>query len=48
VPSKSFAFLAALRRPDGSYRYSRAYATTPVFVTAQVLPALSRKPLPIR
>ena len=27
-----------LRRPDGSYRYSRAYASTPVWVTAQVLP----------
>jgi prenyltransferase beta subunit len=48
VPPKSFAFLASLRRPDGSYRYSRAYATTPVWVTAQVLPALMRKPLPLR
>jgi len=48
VPAKAFAFLASLRRPDGSYRYSRAYATTPVWVTAQVLPALMRKPLPLR
>lgn len=48
VPAKAFAFLAALRRADGSYRYSRAYATTPVWVTAQVLPALMRKPLPLR
>ncbi len=47
-PAKAFAFLAKLRRPDGSYRYSRAYATTPVWVTAQVLPALVKKPLPLR
>jgi prenyltransferase beta subunit len=47
-PGKAFAFLASLRRPDGSYRYSRAYATTPVWVTAQVLPALVKKPLPLR
>jgi hypothetical protein len=46
-PPKAFTFLASLRRPDGSYRYSRAYATTPVWVTAQVLPALARKPLPL-
>ncbi len=37
-----------LRRPDGSYRYSRSYATTPVWVTAQVVPALARKPFPLR
>jgi prenyltransferase beta subunit len=47
-PSGAFAFLATLRRADGSYRYSRAYATTPVWVTAQVLPALVKKPLPLR
>ena len=47
-PRKAFAFLASLRRPDGSYRYSRAYATTPVWVTAQVLPALVKKPFPLR
>jgi hypothetical protein len=47
-PQSAFRFLASLRRPDGSYRYSRAYATTPVWVTAQVLPALARKPLPLR
>jgi hypothetical protein len=47
-PARSFAFLAMLRRADGSYRYSRAYATTPVWVTAQVLPALVRKPFPLR
>jgi hypothetical protein len=43
-PSSAFRFLASLRRPDGSYRYSRRYAVTPAIVTAQVLPALARKP----
>jgi len=46
-PGGAFAFLSKLRRPDGSFRYSRAYATTPVWVTAQVLPALVRKPFPL-
>lgn len=43
-----FRYLAQLRRADGSYRYSKRYATTPVWVTAQVLPALARKPFPLR
>jgi hypothetical protein len=43
-PRAAFVFLASLRRPDGSYRYSRRYAVTPALVTAQVLPALARKP----
>ena len=47
-PARSFTFLASLRRTDGSYRYSRAYVTTPVWVTAQVLPALVKKALPLR
>ena len=47
-PRAVFAFLASLRRSDGSYRYSRAYATTPVWVTAQVLPALFRQAYPLR
>jgi len=47
-PARVFTFLATLRRPDGSYRYSRAYGTTPVWVTAQVLPALVKKPFPLR
>ena len=47
-PPRAFTYLASLRRSDGSYRYSRAYATTPVWVTAQVLPALVKKPLPLR
>ena len=44
----AFGYLARLRRQDGSYRYSARYATTPVWVTAQVLPALSRRPFPLR
>jgi hypothetical protein len=45
--ARAFRFLAGLRRPDGSYRYSARYATTPVWVTAQVLTALARKPFPL-
>lgn len=43
----AFRYLARLRRPDGSFRYSARYATTPLWVTAQVLPALARKPFPL-
>jgi hypothetical protein len=43
----AFRYLRGLRRPDGSYRYSRRYVTTPVWVTAQVLPALARRPFPL-
>lgn len=46
-PASAFRFLARMRRSDGSYRYSAAYAVTPVWVTAQVLPALARKPFPL-
>jgi hypothetical protein len=48
VPRGAIAYLQRLRRPDGSFRYSRRYVTTPVWVTAQVLPALARKPFPLR
>jgi hypothetical protein len=47
-PRSAFTFLASLRQADGSYRYSRAYATTPVWVTAQVLPAILKKPFPLQ
>jgi hypothetical protein len=43
-----FRYLGSLRRPDGSYRYSKRYATTPVWVTSQVLAALARRPFPLR
>ncbi len=46
-PKGALAYLGRLRRPDGSFRYSRRYATTPVWVTAQVLPALARRPFPL-
>jgi Prenyltransferase and squalene oxidase repeat len=47
-PASAFRYLATLRRADGSYRYSRKYGATPVWVTSQVLPALARKPFPLR
>jgi hypothetical protein len=47
-PARAFRYLARLRRPDGSYRYSRKYGATPVWVTSQVLPALARKSFPLR
>jgi hypothetical protein len=47
-PARAFRYLAGLRRSDGSYRYSRKYGATPVWVTSQVLPALARKSFPLR
>jgi hypothetical protein len=47
-PPGAFAYLKRLQRRDGSFRYSARYTTTPVWVTAQVLPALARKPFPLR
>ena len=47
-PRNAFAYLARLKRPDGSYRYSAQYVTTPVWVTSQVLAALAKKPFPLR
>ena len=44
----AYRYLASLRRSDGSYRYSKRYAVTPAWVTAQVLPALAGKPFPLR
>ncbi len=46
--ARAFRYLASLRRADGSYRYSKRYAVTPVWVTSQVLPALARKPFPLK
>jgi hypothetical protein len=46
-PRSAFAYLARLRRADGSYRYSTRYVTTPVWVTSQVLAALAKKPFPL-
>jgi hypothetical protein len=36
-----------MKRPDGSYRYSAQYVTTPVWVTSQVLAALAKRPFPL-
>jgi len=47
-PRSAFAYLARLRRADGSYRYSARYAATPVWVTSQVLAALAKRPFPLR
>jgi hypothetical protein len=46
-PRTAFAYLAKLRQPDGSYRYSTKYAATPVWVTSQVLAALAKRPFPL-
>jgi hypothetical protein len=48
VPRGAFGYLHRMRRSDGSYRYSARYVTTPVWVTAQVLPALARRPFPLK
>jgi hypothetical protein len=40
-------YLQTLVAPDGSVRYSRTGAQTPVWVTAQALTALAQKPFPI-
>jgi hypothetical protein len=44
----AFRYLRRLQRPDGSYRYSRAYVSAPTWTTAQVVAALSRRPFPLR
>ena len=46
-PHAAFHYLGTMRRPDGSYRYSAQYVTTPVWVTSQVLAALARKTFPL-
>jgi hypothetical protein len=48
LPRGSLAYLRKLQAKDGSIRYSARYATTPVWVTAEVLPALAREPFPLR
>lgn len=40
-------YLESLAAPDGSVRYSRTSAQTPVWVTAEALAALAGKPFPI-
>lgn len=43
----SFAYLRRMQQRDGSFRYSSRYVTTPVWVTAQALVALSRRTFPL-
>jgi prenyltransferase beta subunit len=43
----AFAYLEGLQRPDGSFRLSARYATTPVWVTSHALAALARAPFPL-
>jgi energy-coupling factor transport system substrate-specific component len=45
--SRALAYLRGLQRADGSVAYSSASLQTPVWVTAQALMALERRPLPV-
>jgi hypothetical protein len=47
-PATAFRYLEKLQRADGSIRYSAQYATTPLWVTAQTLPALMRRSFPLK
>jgi hypothetical protein len=47
-PTAAFRYLQKLQRSDGSIRYSAQYATTPLWVSAQALPALRRKSFPLK
>lgn len=42
------AYLRSLQTANGSVRYSRTSAQTPVWVTAQALTAFARRPFPLR
>lgn len=46
-PAAAYRYLARMQRADGSLRYSVGSTTTPVWVTAQALPALAGKPFPL-
>ncbi|HXB15276.1 MAG TPA: prenyltransferase/squalene oxidase repeat-containing protein [Solirubrobacteraceae bacterium] len=41
------AYIETLLAPDGSVRYSRTGAQTPVWVTAQALTGIAQRPLPV-
>ena len=47
-PAAAFRYLKKLQRADGSIRYSSQYATTPLWVSAQALPALMRRSFPLK
>ena len=44
---RALAYLSALIAPDGHIDYARGVSQTPVWVTAEAVMALERKPLPI-
>jgi energy-coupling factor transport system substrate-specific component len=46
--SKGLSYLARRQAGDGHYAYSAGSDQTPVWVTAQALSAVARKPLPLR
>jgi len=46
--SRALAYLGSLIAPDGHVEYARAQSETPVWVTAEALMALERRPLPLR
>jgi prenyltransferase beta subunit len=48
LPVAAFRYLRRLERPDGSIRYSAQYATTPLWVTAQALPAFMGRSFPLK
>ena len=43
----ALGYLGHLRAPDGHYRYSASSDQTPIWVTAQVLLAVERRPFPL-
>jgi energy-coupling factor transport system substrate-specific component len=48
-PGRSgLGYLTTLAGPDGAIRYSRSSRQSPVWVTAQALTALARRPFPVR
>ena len=47
-PAAAFRYLKKLQRTDGSIRYSAQYPTTPLWVSAQALPALMRRSFPLK
>ena len=48
VVDRALRHLKRMQRRDGSIRYSSSSSQTPVWVTAQALAALRRKPFPLR
>ncbi len=42
------SYITSLQQANGAVRYSRTSAQTPVWVTAQALTALARKPFPVK